>query len=83
MFPTVKPGKYSQPGIHRCSMRRENGALVNTPTLTWVYMRTEFFNQTMVAGCLNKKNLKLVMKNIYRNIEQVRKVENKTIEKVG
>jgi hypothetical protein len=50
MCPTLKPGKYghastSAPSVEELNLNptrqdRKKGVLVNTPTLTWVYMKT-------------------------------------------
>jgi hypothetical protein len=49
LIPTFKPGKYGQAStvapsaekLHPPGWIREKGVLVNTPTFTWVYTRTE------------------------------------------
>jgi hypothetical protein len=69
MFPTLKPGKYSQASTARApsaeiSSMTENEVRVNTSTLTWVYKWTEFFQSTMDAVFLNKK-LNMGYENIF------------------
>jgi lantibiotic modifying enzyme len=57
MFPTFKPGKYSQAStsapskswIHQAE--QEKGVLVNTPTFTWAYTRT--FKEREIEEILN------------------------------